>query len=65
MSDPVTVSVLTHRPTGYYMVFGGRHMQWSPGHEQKVEYADHYNDGSIIAAYCEKWLSEATRKTSN
>jgi len=29
------VSVLTHTPTGYYIVFGRNHLKWSPGKREK------------------------------
>src|SRR5216684_4291961 len=55
-STAFQVSVLTHRPTGYYMCFGGSYMQWSPGRENKVERLEHLGDGSIKFTCCEMWL---------
>jgi hypothetical protein len=62
ISTAYQVSVLTHRPTGYYMSFGSSYMQWSPGRESKVESYQHLGDGSIKFSCCEMWLLELRKE---
>jgi hypothetical protein len=50
------VSVLTHKPTGYFVLFGGFGVSISPGPEQRVQ---HYENGKETGdQLCQLWLQE-------
>jgi hypothetical protein len=50
------VSVLTHRPTGYYCVFGAHSITTSPGLTKKVEPFSHEHRWDKKENICTKWL---------
>jgi hypothetical protein len=51
-----TVSILTHRPTGYYCIFGGENVTICPGVITKVEDIDHEDKWSTREKVCAMWL---------
>ena len=53
---PYKASVLTHHPTGYYCIFGGRSVTTSPGLNKKVEEVDHENRWEKKENACGRWL---------
>lgn len=53
---PYCVSVLTHRPTGYFCIFGAHGITFSPGIREKVQDADHEHDWQKQQFVCRKWL---------
>src|ERR1051325_4742451 len=50
------VSVLEHRPTGHYCVFGAHCMTTFPGISRKVENSNHENDWGRKESLCGRWL---------
>lgn len=55
--DRYKVSTLTHRSSGYYIVFGGMYVRFSPGLTQKVESHFHNNQWDAKRIACIGWLS--------
>ena len=49
-------SVLTHRPTGYYCIFGGHNVTTSPGLSRKVQDTEHEDQWDKKENACGKWL---------
>lgn len=56
------VSVLTHRPTDYYCVFGAHSVTTSPGIARKVENLRHDNVWAKKERACCRWLVDAKRE---
>ena len=52
----VMVSILTHGSTGYYIVFGAASVEYSPGHQKKVEWHEHYNEWASKGETCRLWI---------
>ena len=50
-------SVLTHRSSGYYIIFGGIYVSFSPGLEQKVESHVHNGRWDAKRIACTGWLA--------
>jgi len=50
------VSVLTHRPTGYYCIFGAHTVTVSPGWSRKIQWIGHEDSFGIKEDFCAKWL---------
>jgi hypothetical protein len=55
-SGSYRVSVLTHRPTGYFAVFGAHSITVSPGIKTKVEKFWHEDDWANKTNICTHWL---------
>ena len=53
---PYRVSVLTHRATGYFCIFGAYTLTFSPGVSKKVQDVDHENEWQKKQFVCCKWL---------
>jgi hypothetical protein len=53
---PYRVSILTHRPTNYYCIFGAHSIKISPGHSAKVESFSHEDRWEKKESTCGKWL---------
>jgi hypothetical protein len=53
---PYKVSVLTHRPTGYYCIFGGHNVTTSPGITKKVQDYGHEDRWDQKENACGRWL---------
>lgn len=53
---PYKASVLTHRPTGYYCIFGGHNITTSPGITKKVEDYGHEDQWDKKENACGRWL---------
>ena len=53
---PYKASVLTHRPTGYYCIFGGHNVTTSPGLTKKVQDTKHEDQWENKENACGKWL---------
>jgi hypothetical protein len=51
-----TVSILTHRPTGFYCIFGGENVTICPGVIKKVEDIDHEDKWATREKVCVMWL---------
>lgn len=56
------ISVLTHRPTGYYCKYGGTEIEYSPGPNQRVETANHRDRWAVKGGHTEVWLAELRRE---
>jgi len=56
------ISVLTHRPTGYYCKFGGTHIEYSPGPDQRVETVNHRDRWAVKSGVTQVWLEELRRE---
>ncbi len=55
------VSVLTHRPTGYFCRFGGFRVHFSPGHEVR-EQTEHRNSWPDTVEAARGWLNELQKE---
>jgi hypothetical protein len=53
---PYRVSVLTHRPTEYFCIFGAHSVTTSPGLSKKVEDSRHEDKWAKKVDACGKWL---------
>jgi hypothetical protein len=53
-----TISVLTHRPTGYLCRFGGIGMEISPGPDKRVEAVEHLDSWETKSRVVQVWLEE-------
>jgi hypothetical protein len=56
------ISVLTHRPTGYYCKFGGTQIEYSPGPDQRVETVNHRDRWAVKSGVTQVWLEELRRE---
>lgn len=59
---PYKVSVLTHRPTGYYCVFGAHSVTTCPGITRKVEGYRHEDRWENKERACCRWLIDVKRE---
>jgi hypothetical protein len=53
---PFSVSVLEHRPTGYFCIFGAHSVTTSPGIKKKVEGFRHEDNWGTKENACGRWL---------
>jgi hypothetical protein len=56
------VSVLKHRRSQYYMIFGGVHVVISPGITRKVDGEEHLGQWGFKENYCRIWLNELRKE---
>ncbi len=62
LSHIFRVSVLTHKRSGYYIVFGGISTTMSPGINQKVEAHEDMGQWGLKQSYCGYWLQELRKE---
>ncbi len=51
-----TCSELVHRPTGFYFLFGGYRVRFSPGSTRKVDHEEHRDSWDIKGRQLALWL---------
>jgi hypothetical protein len=60
--NPYRVSVLTHRSTGYFCIFGAHSITASPGNVAKVEDFRHDDNWVKKEIACRRWLADVKRE---
>jgi hypothetical protein len=55
-------SILTHRPTGYYFVFGGRYLIFAPGETQRTDEERRPDDPYLRLRFVDEWLGRLRRE---
>jgi hypothetical protein len=60
--DDVTVSVLLHNSTDYFMRFGAFANEFSPGVEARVDHAEHDSTWATRIQACKPWLVELRKE---
>lgn len=58
----VRASVLTHRATGYYFLFGDYNVEFSPGQRRKVDWERGIQAFVLKQSICEKWIRELKKE---